>query len=220
MYCTTCECEFQGWTGRCPNCKSQLVERGLPEEESHSGDVSYQWLVDKIQEEGGSIEIELATVEVSKSNATRFPWLGYGYAWVKRMRGASKGITADFIAIDIGKDRKFSFPYRGHGYAWRKEMDGKLAGHNARLIAKKVTRERRWSFPYFGYGYAWTELMTGNCGEQIDLKLITTDIGKNRRIRFPYFGFGYAWAKISKLTVTLVPKLLAENKDKKNLMSA
>lgn len=204
MYCSSCACEFEGWSGRCPNCKSDLVEGGSPKAESNGEDVSYQGLVDAIQERGGSLEIDLTAVEVCKSKTTRFPWMGYGYAWVKRMWGERQGITADFVAIDIGKERRFSFPYRGHGYAWRKEMDGKLAGHNARLIATKVTKQRRWSFPYFGYGYAWTELMTGNCGEEIELELITMGVGKNRRIRFPYFGFGYAWVKEAKLRATLV----------------
>lgn len=203
MYCSTCECEFEGWTSWCPNCKNQLDEGGYPEAESNREDVPYQVLVDTIREEGGSIEIELATVAVSKSKATRFPWLGYGYAWAKRMQGNNHGITADFVTSDIGKDRKYSFPYRGHGYAWRKEMGGNLAGHDAALTVKKMTRKKRWSFPYFGYGYAWTELMTGSCGEEINLELITTDVGKNRRIMFPYFGYGYAWVKNAKLRVTL-----------------
>lgn len=220
MYCSTCECEFEGWTGRCPNCKSHLVEEGPPNLESDGENVSYQQLVGAIQDQGGSIEFDLATVEVSKSKATRFPWLGYGYAWAKRMRGVSQGITADFVAIDIGKDRKFAFPYRGLGYAWRKEMEGKLAGHYATLNAKKVTKKRRWGFPYFGYGYAWTETMTGSCGDEIDLELITINVGKNHRIMFPYFGYGYAWVKNAKLKATLVSKMLAEEQERRNLISA
>ncbi len=203
MYCAICECEYKGWYGKCPNCKNPLLNEPHLDPLSSDEQISYERLVEIIRENGGALEVDLATIEVNKSKSFRFPWLGYGYAWAKRMRGASQGITVDFYTIEVGKDRKFAFPYLGHGYAWGKTIQGSLAGNEATLKAKKVNRKRGWNFPYFGYSYAWTEVMSGSCGEKLNLELITTKVGKNHRMRFPYFGFGYAWVDQAKITISL-----------------
>jgi hypothetical protein len=205
MYCSTCECEFEGWIGKCPNCKNPLLEEVPPFLKSNDETASYESLVEILRENGGAFDIDLVTIEVAKSKSTLFPWLGYGYAWAKRMRGARKGITADFTVSEIAKVRRYAFPYQGHGYAWRKELQGSIAGNEAILKAKKVTRKRSWGFPYFGYGYAWTEQMAGKCGEDVVIELNTTEVGKNRSWLFPYFGFGYAWVKQGILSLTWVP---------------
>ncbi len=204
MYCLTCDCEYEGWTGNCPNCKNPLDEGVPPLTPNRDQYTSYESLIDLVQKKGGSLTIDVKATEISKSRSTRFPWLGYGYAWLKRMRGVLNGITVDLSTSKVGRDRKWAFPYQGHGYAWHQEMQGLLAGQEISLTAKKVKKVRKWSFPYFGYGYAWTEIMSGVCGEKLNLELVTTNVGKSRRTMFPYFGFGYAWVNNATLTVTLV----------------
>jgi len=203
MYCSTCECEFDGWTGKCPNCKNPLQEGKPPVPRFGDESVTYESLVDIIREYGGTLDIELTAIEIGKSRATRFPYSGYGYAWTKRMQGAREGIAVDLTTTEVGKDKKWAFPYQGHGYAWREELQGSIGGHEAALSAKKVIRRKKWSFPYKGYGYAWTDEMVGDCGQDIKIELKTTQVGKNRRWMFPYFGFGYAWVNEGILTLSL-----------------
>ena len=204
MYCPTCECEFEGWTGRCPNCKNPLQEERPPDLRSGEQQIDYESLVDTVNKQGGSLIIKLKACEVSKTKATRFPWLGYGYAWTKRMQGSKDGIMVDLSTSKVGKDRKWRFPYQGFGYAWRQEMQGSISGIKVTLTAKKVTRKKSWSFPYSGYGYSWTEEMSGECGQNLSVELKTSEVTKVRRWLFPYFGFGYAWVKVGELSLTLV----------------
>lgn len=203
MYCSTCECEYDGWTGNCPNCKNALEDGGPPPSRIHDETIAYETLVQIIKDHGGRLDIDLTTIEVSKTKSIRFPYLGYGFAWTKRMEGSREGIVVDLITSEVGKDRKWAFPYQGHGFAWRQELQGKIAGNMATLTAKKVTRKKSWSFPFKGYGYAWTEEMTGDCGQDIKIKLTTTQVGKNRRWQFPYFGYGYAWVNEGILSMSL-----------------
>lgn len=204
MYCSKCDCEFEGWSGKCPNCKNPLQEGKLPIPRINDEPITYESLIEIVRKNGGTLDIDLAAIEVEKTRATRFPWLGYGYAWTKRMKGVYEGITVDLNTTVVGKDKKWSFPYQGHGYAWRQELQGRIGGNEATLTAMKVTRKKRWSFPYHGYGYAWTEEMAGECGKDIKIELMTTEVGKIRRWMFPYFGFGYAWVKEGVLSLTLI----------------
>jgi hypothetical protein len=203
MYCPTCECEFEGWIGKCPNCKNQLQEGKPPNLKSGEQQIDYESLVDTVNKTGGSLKIKLKASEVGKTRSTRFPWLGFGYAWTKRMQGAKDGITVDLSTSKVGKDRKWRFPYQGFGYAWRQEMQGSIGGNELTLTANEVSRKKAWSFPYSGYGYAWTEEMSGDCGAKISVQLKTTEFSRIRRWMFPYFGFGYAWVKEGELSLTL-----------------
>ncbi len=203
MYCPTCECEFEGWTGKCPNCKNPLQGGKPPVQISSQQQVDYESLVDIVKERGGTLNIELKASEVGKTKATRFPWMGFGYAWTKRMQGAREGVSVDLSTTKVGKDKKWSFPYQGLGYAWRQELQGSIGGNEVTLTAKKVTRKKTWSFPFRGYGYAWTEEMSGECGRDLLIELKTTEVKKIRRWLFPYFGFGYAWVKAGELSLSL-----------------
>lgn len=204
MYCSTCECEFDGWTGKCPNCKNPLQDGKPTSPRSSDESIAYEALVAIVNEHGGTLDIELSAIEVEKSKSTRFPYLGYGYAWTKRMQGSLEGINVDLNTTEVGKDRKWQFPYQGLGYAWRQELQGRIGGNEAALSATKVTRKKRWRFPYSGYGYAWTEEMAGECGEKLSIELKTTDVSKIHRWMFPYFGFGYAWVNEGILSLTLI----------------
>ncbi len=204
MYCSTCECEFDGWTGKCPNCKNPLQDGKPTSPRSSDESIAYEALVAIVKEHGGTLDIELSAIEVEKSKSTRFPYLGYGYAWTKRMQGSLEGINVDLNTTEVGKDRKWQFPYQGLGYAWRQELQGRIGGNEAALSATKVTRKKRWRFPYSGYGYAWTEEMAGECGEKLSIELKTTDVSKIHRWMFPYFGFGYAWVNEGILSLTLI----------------
>lgn len=203
MYCTSCKCEFEGWTGRCPNCKNQLQEGKPPNLSLGGQQINYESLVNMVKEHGGSLSIQLKTREVGKRKATRFPWLGYGFAWTKSMFGSVDGISVDLSTTQVGKDRKWRFPYQGFGFAWRQEMQGYIGGNELTLTANNVIRKRSWSFPYSGYGYSWTEEMSGKCGPNLIVELKTPEVTKTRHWIFPYFGFGYAWVNEGELTLTL-----------------
>ncbi len=203
MYCPSCECEFEGWTGRCPNCSHQLQEGKLPVLRSVEQQIDYESLIRMIKDKGGNLVIHLKTSEVGKDKATRFPWLGYGFAWTKRMRGSHDGINVELSTTKVGKDRKWRFPFLGHGYAWRQEMQGSIGGNDSTLTANKIIKKKSWSFPYFGYGYSWTEEMSGDCGQELIVELKTPKVVKKRRWLFPYFGFGYAWVMEGELSISL-----------------
>lgn len=203
MYCPTCKCEFEGWTGRCPNCKNPLQEGKPPNLRSSEPQIDYKFLVGIVEERGGTLKFELKASEVGKTRATRFPWLGYGYAWTKRMQGAKEGVEIDLSTTKVGKDKKWAIPYQGHGYAWQQEMQGSIGGNEVTLTAKRVTKKKTWSFPYSGYGYAWTEEMSGECGQDLIVEFKTNEVMKNRRWLFPYFGFGYAWVDEGELSLSL-----------------
>ena len=155
MYCSTCECEFNGWTGNCPNCKNPLLDGKPPSPSISDESITYETLVNIVRDNGGTLDIDLNGIEVGKTKSMRFPWLGYGYAWTKRMQGSREGIKVDLNTSDVGKDRKWNFPYQGLGYAWRQELQGRIAGNKATLTSTKVTRNKRWSFPYFDYAFFW-----------------------------------------------------------------
>jgi hypothetical protein len=202
VYCSTCACDYDGWTGKCPNCKN-ILQEGKPPTGIQDQSITYENLSKIIEDHDGKIEIDLSATKVGRSKSTRFPYIGYGYAWTKRMQGSRDGINVDLSTTRVGKDRKRTFPYQGFGYAWQQELQGRIAGNEAKLTARKVSRMKRWSFPYKGFGYAWTDELDGECGQDISVTLNITQVGKNRRWRFPYFGFGYAWAKEGILSLTL-----------------
>jgi hypothetical protein len=203
MYCSECECEFEGWKGRCPQCKNPLIDVKPAAEISTAEVVAYPDLLKLILEEGGELEVILSAVKVSKSRARRFPWLGYGFAWTSKMKADKDGLSIEFNTTKIEKKQNWRFPYQGLGYAWREEMQGQIGGNKTALTAEHVTRERRWRFPYSGYGYAWTDVMNGKCGPDINVEFKSTHVERISRSMFPYFGFGYAWVREGVLTLSL-----------------
>lgn len=203
MYCSNCRCEFDGWVGNCPNCRTPLREKPSHVQEFSSNPISYEALVDLVRENGGQLSVELSTTDVGMQKKWGFPYFGYRYAWVKRMQGADKGISVDLSITDVGTEKRWSFPYRGYGYAWEKRMEGNIGGNKITLMATNVRKEKKWSFPYSGYGYAWTQEMSGECGAQLNATLITTDVGRKKGWGFPYLGYGSAWAKKGLLTLKL-----------------
>jgi hypothetical protein len=204
MYCNTCNCEYNGWSGICPSCKEPLQDEKPLIDGHENGHLDYSSLVELIEKEGAVFEIELMANKVTRSKSTRFPWLGFGYAWTQSMHGTTDGIAAELVTTELEKERKWSFPYRGHGYAWREEMQGWIAGNLCSLKATEVKRSRSWSFPYSGYGYAWTEEMQGTCGERIQVNFKASKVSRQKSYKFPYFGYGYAWVDKCTLTLSLV----------------
>jgi len=201
MYCTTCDCNYEGWTRRCPVCKQTLQEIGPQEKIQDDRTINYADLVELVRTNGGSLNIGVSARKVMRKKSTRFPWMGFGYAWTQKMSGKKDGIGVDLVTREVGKSRGRSFPYRGHGYAWRQEMEGTIAGIKLTLEATDIKRKKSWTFPYSGHGYAWTEQMVGDCGDQIQVELRTVKVSQTRNYRFPYFGYGYAWASESILTL-------------------
>jgi hypothetical protein len=203
MYCTTCECEYNGWKGKCPSCKQPLQE-GIPDKKLHdNGHLDYTALVGLIAKDGKAAEIRLKATQVSRKKSTRFPYAGFGYAWTQAMQGSKDDIFVELATTEVGKDRTRSFPYKGHGFAWQQEVQGFISGNPCTLTAAKVNREKTWSLPYAGYGYAWTEKMHGKCGERILVEVESAKVLRKRNRRFPYFGFGYAWVDEYTLTLRL-----------------
>ncbi len=201
MYCSSCKCDFEGWSGRCPNCKEPLIEDALRVAEDDPRPVSYQALVDMVKANGGQLQVPLTTTAVGMERKWSFPYFGFGSAWAKRMQGFSMDVSVDLQAVDVGRDKKAGFPWRGYSFAWVKDMGGTIGGNETALTARKVRRERKWSFPYFGYGYAWAEEMQGTCGDQLEIDLVTTEISKKNEQRLPWHGFGLSWIKEGMLTL-------------------
>jgi len=204
MFCTVCNCEYNGWSGKCPSCKQPLQEGNPPEPPRNVAQTDYDLLVEMIKENGETLEIPLSASQVARSKTTRFPWMGFGYAWTQKMNGAHSGIDVELNTTEVGKDRKWAFPYRGFGFAWQQRIEGLIGGNQLSLQATQMNRKRSWSFPYSGYGYAWTEAMSGKCGQDIRVDYKATQVSQQHRHRFPYFGFGYAWVDKGLLTLTLI----------------
>ena len=204
MYCSKCECEFVGWTGKCPADGTLLVEPSPVSNGAAHPPVPYETLVDRIRENNGSIEIELHATEVGRERKMSFPFRGYGFAWTKKMTGQINGIAVDLHIDDIGKNTDRGFPYQGYGFAWEQKMRGWVDGHDIALTATKVAHEKKHLFPYRGLGYSWAEELTGVCGNSIRGEMRTTEIGRDKTWTFfCYFGFGYAWIKQATLTLSL-----------------
>ena len=204
MYCSNCRCEFEGWVGNCPDCRTPLLDESPHIQEISSNIMSYEALVDLVRENGGQLSIELSTTDVGMQKKWSFPYFGYRFAWVKRMQGVNNGVSVDLLTTDVGTEIRRRFPYLGYGFAWGKRMEGDIGGNTITLMATKVRQERKWRFPYSGYGYAWTEELCGECGVQLNATLLATEVGRKKGWRFPYLGYGSAWAKKGELTLTLM----------------
>ena len=203
MFCPKCRTEFVGWRGKCPDCKVLLVDALPPEIGSVEKSLSYNDLVDLVKKNNGQLNIDLIPAEVERQKKWGFPYLGYGYAWVKRFRGVSDGVSVELTTTETGRQKKWTFPFFAFGFAWEKTMQGDIAGNELTLTAMKVSRKRKWDFPYLGYGFAWTEEMAGECGAELIVRLTITDINRKKSWEFPYLGYGYAWAKDASLELSL-----------------
>ena len=203
MFCPKCRCEFVGWTGKCPVCKTPLVEKSPPMPATANEPISYEALVDLVRENGGQLRIDVSTTDVGMQKKWGFPYFGFGFAWTKGMRGALNDIQVDLRATEVGMEKKRRFPYFGYGFAWAKRVQGTIGGNEVTLTAGKVATEKKRRFPYFGSGFAWTQEMSGECGGQLKVDLLTTDVGRDKKWGFPYRGYGFAWANKGVLTLVL-----------------
>ena len=95
MFCTSCKCEFEGWSGRCPNCREPLVEDAVLFAEGDAHPVSYKALVDILKASDGQLQVPLTTTAVGMERKWSFPYFGFGAAWAKRMQSASKEVSID-----------------------------------------------------------------------------------------------------------------------------
>ena len=203
MYCTKCACDFAGWTGECPIDGTSLMERPPIDTKVVSSAVPYETIVEMIDQNGGTLDIELRTTDVGREKKTSFPFRGYGYAWARRMQGSIDGVAVDLRIDEVGLKKDWGFPYQGYGYAWERRLRGWIGGHEAVLEATNVGQEKKFSFPYRGHGYAWAEKMTGTCGPSIQAELRTTEVGRYKKWFFFYFMFGYAWINRATLKLSL-----------------
>jgi hypothetical protein len=203
MFCPNCRCEFPEWIGKCPCCDIPLIGKLPPKPQAPGKSVSHEALVDLVRENGGKLKIDLITTDVGKEKKWQFPYMGYGFAWAKRMQGKFRNVRVDLKITEVARVRKWQFPYMGYGYAWAKTMQGYIGAHEISLVARKVGMERKWGFPYMAYGYAWLEEMSGECGHKLSIDLLTTDVGREKKWEFPYMGYGYAWADKAILTLRL-----------------
>lgn len=121
MFCPECKCEFVGWTGKCPSCKTRPVEKA-PSGPGISGTpIAHEALLERVREAGGQLTVDLWTTEVEKERKWRFPYLGYGRAWGARMQGVFKDTPVDLVTTEIGRARRWRFPYLGYGFACAKK---------------------------------------------------------------------------------------------------
>ncbi len=206
MYCTNCQCDFVGWTGKCPNCATPLVDGIAPERGAAAPILSYEDLVRIVRKSDDGLIIPLETSEVGMQRGWGFPYRAYKFAWAKMMKGVLDSYLVELRTVEVGRERRRSFPYFGYGYGWTKAMQGHIGGNEVTLSASKVVREREQAFPYRGFGFAWTEELTGNCGALIDVKVMVTEVGRKMGWQFPYAGYGAAWAKKAILVLTLIKR--------------
>lgn len=57
MYCPNCQCEFDGWVGKCPDCRTPLLDESPHIQEVSSNPISYEALVDLVRENGGQLNL-------------------------------------------------------------------------------------------------------------------------------------------------------------------
>jgi hypothetical protein len=203
MFCPECSCEYVGWTGKCPICKTTLIEAKPEGFDQVSQAIAYDDLLSLIEEKGGQLKIDLSTASIEKERKWTFPYFGFGYAWSTKMVGRLDDLLVELITVEVGKNRSRKFPYNGYGFAWEKRILGTVGGNEIALDTTKVSREKKWRFPYMGYGRAWTEEMAGECGDRLKLHLMTTEVGRSGEWRFPYRAYGFAWIRKAVLTFTL-----------------
>lgn len=204
MYCPVCDCEFDGWKKRCPVCRGPLSEESRVARSTAAQGLVYEELVDAIGAGGGSLDVEVRAREVGMEREQRFPYRGYGFAWVKRMLGGLDAIVVDLRCTEVGKECK-GFLYFGFGYAWVQRLEGAVAGNPVVLSSTQVRRKRSASFPYRGYGFAWTTHFSGHCGPELQAELRVVEVGRHLAWSFPYFGYGNAWEKRALLTLASGP---------------
>ncbi|MFC1725033.1 hypothetical protein ACFL4T_05350 [candidate division KSB1 bacterium] len=203
MFCPKCRCEYPDWIKKCPYHDVPMLYSSLPDYWAGYANISYDELLKTVKENGEKLQTEVTATSIGMEKKWQFPYQGYGYAWAKRLLGASENILVDLRTTEVGHEKKWSFPYMGRGYGWEEEIQGTIGGNDIVLKAQKIEKEKKLSFPYFGFGYGWTQEMTGNCGKQLIAELSTTETGKYREFRFPFRGYGFAWIKKAVLTIKL-----------------
>jgi hypothetical protein len=67
----------------------------------------------------GGVEFTLSATKVSREKRWRFPYFGYGRAWIQEMSGeCADQLKLDFIATQVDRHKELRFPYLGYGFAW------------------------------------------------------------------------------------------------------
>lgn len=200
-YCPNCRCSYVTWLDECPSCGTPFDITGPPAPAPTGPRISYDELLARVTEAGGVLKVELTVAQVERVKKSGFPYLGYGFAWEKRLVGALDGSPVEVKATEVSMSKRIGFPYAGFGFAWVRAMEGHVAGNEIELRSTAVEMKKNRGFPYFGYGYAWTREMIGTCGDRLRATLVATSVETSRRSAFPYRGFGFAW--VSRATLTL-----------------
>jgi hypothetical protein len=203
MYCSNCDCTFDGWSYTCPVCHAQLLPASSHDTALERVALEYEELVQRVRQAGGEIRFDVHTHAVKRRSTIRFPYFGFGEAFEAELHGEEGDVWANFRCIEVGRSRALGFAWRGFGFAWASTLEGLVCGNPALLQVERVGRVRGWSFPFFGYGYAWGEGFSGGCGELITLNLQLLEKHHLSRRKFLYRGFGYAWGKSYMATLSL-----------------
>ena len=63
--------------------------------------------------------IILTAEKIARERKMKFPYKGYGYAWVQSMSGkCGEKLKADLTITEVNKRDQWIFPYFGFGFAW------------------------------------------------------------------------------------------------------
>ena len=171
MYCAQCDCRFSRWSGRCPVCGSGMVDEAPSQPERPRRDVTYAELVQLTADAGGKLTIPLSATDVAIEKKWRFPYDGYGYAWVKRLQGVQGDLSVDLRTTDAGRKREHTFPYLAFGFAWAREMQGTVGKAPVTVTARDVQSRKSRHFPWLGRGFAWTSEWSGACGAELQVEV-------------------------------------------------
>jgi len=202
MYCVKCRGEYIG-SKRCPLCQLPLVPEQRPEFNPNSENIDYDELMNRIRRASGQLTIPLYTTDIGIEKKWRFPYYGFGYAWMRQMQGACEFVQVDLVLDELIRKRSTRFPFRGYGFAWAESLVGSIGGTPLKLRADRVKREHKWGFPYQGFGRAWAERFSGECGNRITVELVITSVGRHSEYGFPYKGYGFAWENRGELILRI-----------------
>ena len=106
----------------------------------------------------GLLEVNLQASDVGMQTGWTFPYVGYGYAWVRRFEGNISGHPVELTASKVEMEKKHRFPHQGYGYGWTQEMTGRCGDEIIlKLSVTEVAKDSSYMFPYFGFGFAWAK---------------------------------------------------------------
>jgi hypothetical protein len=204
MYCSKCDCEYSGWKGKCPDCKTPLVERlGTDAQTFRAPEPAPPPTVPPTRHP--RLSGELYATDVGHHKTYFVPLLlGWAFGWVKRMRGTIDGRDVNLRTTEVRMEKKWLLPGMGFGYAWAQRMEGNIGEERVTLETISVGRDRKWYLAplKLGWGFAWAKEMVGRSASGSEIVLTVTSVAREKGWTFPGFGWGYAWEEKATLTIS------------------